>query len=133
MTTMLQSPRNRGVYDVDDPWDGDGFYRYLKPTRRRRALRRRERVDVQREIAQAIQDAQDDWEETLALLAAQDEWAGDWGEAHYPELDDWEQRLLDEERRQDEQDMLDNDIDEHMVDRRDYEYVAYEPLSPWED
>lgn len=57
---MLASPKNRIRFDVDNPIDSDGFYRYWRPRGtashsstgklRRRALRSRERRTWQREV-----------------------------------------------------------------------------------
>ena len=57
---MMASERNSGVLDVDDPWDGDGFYRYRrfkvrnpgqKGNRpRRRTIRAKEAAIFRREL-----------------------------------------------------------------------------------
>lgn len=58
---MLTSNRNRGVHDVDDPWNADGFYtaRAFKARRRsgqsgkrlwRRILRKVERRQWRRDV-----------------------------------------------------------------------------------
>ena len=50
MASMMQAPRNRTPLNVDNPWDGDGFYDYLVPRMRRRAIRRKEKQRWQKEI-----------------------------------------------------------------------------------
>lgn len=36
---LLSSPRNRAVTGIDDPWDSDGFYRYVSPHPHKRGKR----------------------------------------------------------------------------------------------
>ena len=62
MARMLASPWNRGIWNVDDPWDGDGFWthRRFKGNRKggaatggrgwRRVLRKKEKTEFRREV-----------------------------------------------------------------------------------
>jgi hypothetical protein len=62
MAGMLASARNRAVRKVDDPWDGDGFYRHRRfhGNRKagattgkrgwRRALRSKEKTEFRRSL-----------------------------------------------------------------------------------
>lgn len=77
MAQMMAAPRNRAPIGVDDPWDDDGFWRRrkFKANRRtgqptggrmwRRAVRHIEAQQVRAEIAQALRDQEDDWQELL--------------------------------------------------------------------
>lgn len=76
--SVMSSPRNRSRFGVDNPWDDDGFWRYRKFKARRRtgqptggrmwrrSLRANEKEIVRADIAQAIRDEQDSWDELMA-------------------------------------------------------------------
>ena len=50
MPGMMQSPRNRIQYDVDNPINSDGFYDYYVPVNRRRTIRHKEKQQWKKEV-----------------------------------------------------------------------------------